>query len=136
MISLSKKLFYSVMYYALIAILCILFECLTSDYLYCVDFDHDLAELKKELKYWQDDLQGLQEMYKDKGYDVLNPDKLSQQQLADKALLEESIADGRKNVSKSIKDIGELWRDKNEVSSTLGKRHGEGSHSQDNKKLR
>ena len=103
-------------------------------YLYCIDSTHDLSELKEELAYWQNDLQALQQIYKDKGYDILNPEQLSQQQLADKAFIEESIADGRKNVSKSIKDIGEFWKKENEPSSSLGKREGEQSQSQVNKK--
>lgn len=127
-----------VLIYHLLVILCyLLFDVYTDGYLYCIDIDHDLCELKKELSYWQEDLQGLQQLYKDKGYDVLNNHQLTQQQLADKASLEESIADGRRNVSNSIKDIGKLLREKNELSSTLGKRQGDAvSQPQDNKKPR
>ena len=104
--------------------------------LHCIDDAPNLDELKKELDYWQNDLLGLQDVYKIKGYDVLSPDQLTPHQLAEKASLEESIADGRKNVSKSIKDIGNYHMNKIESSSTLGKRDSERSEPQENKKSR
>ena len=115
----------------------IFFGCMNADYILCCgDFNHRMADLKDELTYWQNDLQQLQQTYKDYGYDVLDPSELSPQQQEEKALLEESITDGRKNVSESIKDIGDLWKGKNEASSSLGKREGEESESQVNKKQR
>lgn len=105
--------------------------------LYCMDDLHALNNLKEELSYWQDDLQGLNEAYKSRGYDVLNPDHLSKQDLADKAELEECIKDGRKNVKTSIENIKNL---KEKISqsdtqcSSLGKRQNQSAQYQPNKK--
>ena len=107
------------------------------DFEYCIDNEQTLENLKEELLYWQNDLDGLTHIYKSNGYDVLNPDQLTEEQLANKAMLEENIKDGRKNVKTSIESIKYLKENNNDVnqqSSSLGKRVSEGSQPQPNKK--
>lgn len=117
----------------------IVFNLLFGDVYYCTDNEHALENLREELSYWQNDLDGLTQIYKTNGYDVINPDQLTQQQLADKAMLEESIKDGRKNVKTSIESIKYLKEKNNnefssEQSSSLRKRANESSQTQPNKK--
>lgn len=120
--------------YWFIIIMYICIAWLNTDYSYCTDYELD--KLRQDLAYWQDDLVGLQQLYKEKGYDVLKLNQLSQEQVAEKADLEEAIKDGRRNVSTSIKDIADLSkRNQQSYSSpTIGKRRGESSQSQSNKK--
>lgn len=108
---------------------------------YCTDHERTLQSMREELEYWQSDLEGLTHLYKSNGYDTLNPNQLTEQQSTEKAILEESIKDGRKNVKTSIETIRNLKENINQSynqsessSSSLGKRVNENSQVEPNKR--
>jgi len=72
-------------------------------------------------------------MYKDRNYHNPSSNNLSQQQLADKAELEESIKDGSKNVTSTLKSIKQATG-KETPNVTTGKRTAESSESGDYKR--
>lgn len=109
-------------------------------YLHCMDTDSDfetdraMKSLTKELKYWENDLKNLQQIYKNNNYDKLNYNEMTQDQLAEKAMLEDSIKDGKININTTLKEINDTWGEMGKKSSSLGKRNSESSQSQSNKK--
>lgn len=126
----------SILLYRNIHVIIVVFFFLTrfalADPIYAMDNINEIAAIKKDLTYWQDDLQGLLDMYKQAGYKDLNESELSEWQRKDKASLEQSIKDGRANVSSSLKQLNENAATK--PSSLLGKRESESSTYNDNKR--
>lgn len=97
-----------------------------SEVLFCMDeFTEEMLRLKRDLEYWQSDLQGLQDIY-NSNYSPNNIRPLTQVQLQDKIELENSMKEGKNNVRTCIAELKKLQFKQNnysEYSPTLGKRN-------------
>ena len=91
---------------AILPILLSLWFSIDTNFLYCMDNDHEnLLTLKNDLEYWQSDLEGLKKLYNDRGFNILTPNELSQEKTLEKLNLEDNIRDGERNVRSTIKEI-------------------------------